>query len=200
MINETALKTYTELLKTRFREDPGVIYQVKGLKRADLLLECQFAGQIQAFMDVNAVRFLPDGKGLLIGYSSRELPEAQLMAVMQQASLSLLAVITEEELQVVQERAIEQARLIPQGWQGAYCDGAVYHLQVIAIDKALKGTGAFRALLAPLIKDCEAKQEAMVLETFNPDNLPIYEHFGFELVESHQSEAMNLTCYCMVRS
>ena len=58
MLTKNELKTYTQLMKTRFMEDPGVIYQVKDLDRAELLIEAQFEGQIQAFMEVNALQVI----------------------------------------------------------------------------------------------------------------------------------------------
>lgn len=200
MLKEHELKTYAQLMKTRFMEDPGVIFQVKDLDRAELLIEAQFEGQIQAFMEENAVRILENGRGLLIGYSTRELPEERLMNVMQQSSLKLVEIVTEKELQIIQERAIKQSEIIPQNWQTAYCDGDVYHLLVIATDKSAKGTGVFRELITPVLEECAAQKEPIFLETFNPDNLAIYEHFGFQLMESHSSDEMGLTCYCMMRS
>ena len=200
MIKQSELKTYAELMKTRFMEDPGVIFQVKDLDRAELLIKAQFEGQIEAFMVENAVQVLADGKGLLIGYSTRELPEDRLMNVMQQSSQKLLALANQEELQVLQDRAICQAQIIPQNWHTTHGEGAVYHLLIIATDASAKGTGAFRELITPVLEKCAANKEPVVLETFNPDNLPIYEHFGFNLMESHTSDDMGLTCYCMMRS
>lgn len=199
MLKESELRTYVELMKTRFLEDPGVIFQVKDLDRAELLIKAQFEGQIEAFMEENAVQVQADGKGLLIGYSTRDLPEDRLMNVMQQSSQKLLAVVNQEELQVLQDRAVRQAQIIPQNWHTAYVDGAVYHLLIIATDESVKGTGVFRKLITPVLEKCEANKEPIVLETFNPNNLPIYEHFGFNLMESHTSDDMGLTCYCMMR-
>ncbi|WP_303869981.1 GNAT family N-acetyltransferase [Acetobacterium wieringae] len=200
MMTENELKTYTQLMKTRFMEDPGVIFQINGLDRADLLIEAQFEGQIQAFMAENAVQVLADGQGLLIGYATREWPEERLTGVMQQSAQKLLAVVNQDELQVLSDRANRQAQIIPSNWHLAYGATDVYHLLVIATDRSARGTGAFRKLLTPVLKKCAAAQEPIVLETFNPDNLPIYEHFGFQLMESHHSEEIGLTCYCMMRS
>lgn len=93
MIKDNDLQTYTQLMKTRFMEDPGVIFQVKDLERADLLIECQFENQIQAFMEENGVRVLEGGKGL-IGYFTKALPEDRLMKVMQQSSQKLLETVS----------------------------------------------------------------------------------------------------------
>ncbi len=198
-MKEIELKKYVNLMATRFLEDPGVIFQIKDLKRADFLFSLQAAGQIQAFSEYNAVHLLDDGQGLLIGYSSKELPEPLLLEIMQQSSVKLLEHATEGELLLMQSRAILENEIIPQNWHIKYFDGEVFHLLVVAIDKSLKGTGAFRKLLMPLILSCEKEKIPIVLETFNPDNVPIYEHFGFQLMESHTSDKIDLTCYCMMR-
>ena len=159
----------------------------------------QFEGQIQAFHLHNAVQALEGGQGLLIGYSSKELPESLLLEVMQQSSVKLLEKASEGELQFMQSKAILESEIIPQNWHVNYFDGEVFHLLVVAIDKSLKGTGAFRKLLMPVIATCEKKKMPIVLETFNPDNVPLYEHFGFRLMESHLSDKIDLTCYCMMK-
>jgi len=180
-------------------EDPGMMFQINDLERAGLLVDLQFEGQIQAFDRQNAVSVLDGGKGLLIGYSTGELPEEKLFEMLQQSAQKLLETATEDELLWLQKKAVQEAEIIPQNWHLKYFDGDVYHLLTIAIDKSLKGTGAFRDLIMPVIQACENKKLPMVLETFNSENVPLYEHFGFKLMESHPSEAMHLTCFCMMR-
>ena len=186
-------------MTTRFLEDPGVMFQISELKRAEFLLSLQSEGQIQAFSQHNAVQVLDGGQGLLIGYSSKELPEPLLLEVMQQSSLKLLEKATEDELLFMQSKAILEGEIIPQNWHIKYFDGEVFHLLVVAIDKSLKGTGAFRELLMPVIIACEKEKMPIVLETFNPNTVPLYEHFGFQLIESHNSDKIDLTCFCMMR-
>ena len=198
-MRENELKTYAKLMATRFMEDPGVRFQIQGLKRAELLMTLQFEGQIEAFDQHHAVQRLNEGRGLLIGYATSELPQEPLMAALQQSAAKLMEAATPAELQILQERALQQSEIIPQNWHERNTEGAVYHLLVIGIDKSFKGTGAFRELLMPVIEACEKKKMPIVLETFNPDNIPLYEHFGFKLMEQHTSEAMDLTCYCMTR-
>lgn len=200
MLKEKELNIYADLMSSRFSEDPGVLFQIGGLERAELLLSLQCEGQIQAFDLQNAVKVLDGGKGLLIGYSSVELPEEQLLEVLQQSSRKLLETVTEDELLLINHNAMLEGEVIPQNWHSKYYDGEVFRLLVVAIDKSLKGTGAFRKLLMPVIQDCENKKIPIVLETFNPDNVPLYEHFEFKLMESHTSDRIDLTCFCMMRN
>lgn len=72
-------------------------------------------------------------------------------------------------------------------------------LQVVAVASELKGTGAFRRLIDPVIAECDASGIPMVLQTHNPNNVPLYEHFGFKLVEKVDSKELELSCYNMAR-
>jgi len=198
-MEENELKMCAKVMKTRFLEDPGVMFQLGNLERGELLLTLQCEGQIRAFNQLNSVRVLNGGRGFLIGYSSEEVPEEKLFEALQQSSVKLLEVVTEDELIFMQNNAMIEAEIIPQDWHKKYFEGEVFHWLVVAIDKSLKGTGAFRELLMPLLQDCEKKKMPIVLETFNPDNVPLYEHFGFQLMESHTSDKIDLTCFCMMR-
>ena len=202
MLNEKELKEYAQLMSSGFLEDPGVLLQIGGLERAEMLFYLQCAGQIRAFDQQSAVQVLENSKGLLIGYSSNSLNEKQLLQLhedLKQASLKLMEVATKEELLFMQNNAMLAVEITKPDWYTNYFDGEVFHLMVIVIDQSLKGTGAFRRLLTPVIKECEEKIIPIVLQTHNPENVPIYEHFGFRLIESHTSDRIDLTCYCMMR-
>ncbi|MBP1762926.1 MAG: hypothetical protein H6Q64_2468 [Firmicutes bacterium] len=196
MLDEKDLKVYTELMASRFIKDPGVMAQVNGLERAKMLFALSCEGQILAFDQRNLLQVLENGKGLLIGYSSDTLTQEQLLEVYQQASSGLIETATEAELLFMQDKGIKVNEVTDHSWHTKYTDEDVYHLQVIVVDESLKGTGAFRKLLMPIIKQ---KGLPIVLQTHNPQNVPIYEHFGFRIIESNSSEEIALTCYCMMR-
>jgi len=198
-MKEDELKKYAHLMTARFLQDPGVQFQIDNLERAELLFSLQCEGQIHAFNRHNAVHVLDGGKGFLIGYSTKELSEELLLEVFQQASLKLLEAATPDELLALQNKALLENEIIPQNWHFKYFDGDVYHLLVVAIDISEQGTGAFRKLLTHVLRDCDHRKLPIVLETFNPLNLPIYEHFGFQLMESKSSDQIGLTCFCMMR-
>jgi N-acetylglutamate synthase-like GNAT family acetyltransferase len=199
MLDEKVLKAYTELMASRFIKDPGVMAQVNGLERAKMLFTLSCEGQILAFDQRNLLQVLENGKGLLIGYSSDTFTQEQLLEVYQQASSRLIETATETELLIMQDKSIKVNRITDRSWYSKYTDKDVYNLLVIVVDESLKGTGAFRRLLMPAIKQCDEKGLPIVLQTHNPQNVPIYEHFGFRIMESTSSEEIDLTCYCMMR-
>ena len=199
MLKEKELKEYANLMASRFLEDPGVMVQLSGLKRTELLFYLSCEGQIEAFDQQNAVHVLGNGQGVLIGYSSNSLPNERLVEVLQQASSKLMEVISKDELQLMQNRALLIHKITTPDWYKQYHVGEVYHLLVVAIDQSLQGKGALRSLLMPVINECEEKKIPIILQTHNPNNVPIYQHFGFKLIESHYSEEIDLTCFCMAR-
>jgi len=199
MLDEKDLKVYTELMASGFIKDPGVMAQVNGLERAKMLFALSCEGQILAFDQRNLLQVVENGKGLLIGYSSDTLTQEQLLEVYQQASSRLIEAATEAELSFIQDKGIKVNAVTNHSWYTKYTDEEVYHLLVIVVDESLKGTGAFRKLLMPIIKQCDEKGLPIVLQTHNPQNVPIYEHFGFRIMESNSSEEIELTCYCMMR-
>ncbi|PDW02948.1 hypothetical protein [Candidatus Viridilinea mediisalina] len=85
------------------------------------------------------------------------------------------------------------------GWYQEFVGENYYHLKIIAIDKHLRGTGAFRKLITPVLINCDLQQIPIVLETHNEQNVAIYAHFDFELVHTISAPHTNLKQYCMVR-
>lgn len=74
-----------------------------------------------------------------------------------------------------------------------------YYIAQIAVAKEAKGTGLLRKMLTPILEDCQKKQIDIVLETLTEDNVPIYQHFDFELVEQHHSANVPFDEYCFIK-
>lgn len=70
---------------------------------------------------------------------------------------------------------------------------------MIAVHANAQGRGLGKALLTNILKEVNADKEAegIGLDTENPDNMSLYEHFGFSLVETLKIDA--LTIYRMFR-
>ncbi len=62
-----------------------------------------------------------------------------------------------------------------------------------------RGKGVFRRLITPTLNYCKEHNIPIILESTNPDNIPIYEHFGFKLVKTIAIEGIDLSQYCFIR-
>ncbi|WP_197415112.1 GNAT family N-acetyltransferase [Mycobacterium sp. M26] len=56
-----------------------------------------------------------------------------------------------------------------------------WYLAVLGSDPTVRGTGFGRALMQSRLQRCDAEFAPAYLESSNPDNVPYYERFGFEV-------------------
>ncbi|HXY45357.1 MAG TPA: GNAT family N-acetyltransferase [Acidimicrobiales bacterium] len=61
--------------------------------------------------------------------------------------------------------------------------GELWYLQLLVVDPPLQRHGVGSALLGPVLARADEDGLACYVETQNPDNLPYYRRFGFEVVE-----------------
>ena len=55
-----------------------------------------------------------------------------------------------------------------------------WYLAIIGVDPSRKGKGVGAALLRSRLERCDKEGMAAYLESSNPENVPLYEHFGFQ--------------------
>lgn len=75
-----------------------------------------------------------------------------------------------------------------------------YYLQLLGVDPDHQGKGAGRALLTPMLMQCDAQQTFAYLETANPKNVGYYESFGFQVVHSMPMPGKGPTLWMMKRT
>jgi GNAT superfamily N-acetyltransferase len=59
-------------------------------------------------------------------------------------------------------------------------------LEIIAVDPAQRGTGRMSQLMLPLLAYVDSRRTFCLLETENPQNIAIYEHYGFKQILTGQ--------------
>jgi ribosomal protein S18 acetylase RimI-like enzyme len=64
-----------------------------------------------------------------------------------------------------------------------YTSDPHYYLALLAVHPNSQGKGLAGKLLRPILKNCDEMNVGVYLETMNPKNVPMYEHFGFKVME-----------------
>jgi ribosomal protein S18 acetylase RimI-like enzyme len=59
-----------------------------------------------------------------------------------------------------------------------------WYLAMIGVDPSRKGSGVGAALLRSRLERCDEDGIAAYLESSNPQNVPLYEHFGFQVTST----------------
>lgn len=106
--------------------------------------------------------------------------------------------LSKKDLLMFKEKMKLQNRLHDRKWFKKYCKNC-YYITQIAVAKENKGSGLFRRVMTPILEECTKKDMCIALETFTESNVGIYEHFGFELVETHTDEHVPFSEYCMIK-
>jgi ribosomal protein S18 acetylase RimI-like enzyme len=74
-----------------------------------------------------------------------------------------------------------------------------WFLQCIGVDQKFQGQGYASKLLRPMLKRIEEEGLPCYLETLEKQNVGLYEHFGFKVVEESNVPGTNLTNWAMLR-
>ncbi len=75
-----------------------------------------------------------------------------------------------------------------------------WYLMAIGVADAYRGMGYAGKLLRPVLAYLDSRKLPCYLETHNPKNPPLYEHFGFKIVEQGRLPGTEQPHFAMLRS
>lgn len=73
------------------------------------------------------------------------------------------------------------------------------HVIYLAVDPGHQHHGLAELLMNEVLDYAQQHKMLVSLETHNPDNVPIYEHFGFKVYGIVEKSHFNLKQYCMIK-
>lgn len=201
IIKKNEIEPLSQLMTDCYLNEPFTRLQLLGIekKRARELFLAQCRGQIDAFCGRKVVYSLEGGGGLLIGYSDDELPGWKLVNVTMQSGRFVRRILKKEDADILRENGEYMEKIHPGNWMAQHAPGNKFHILALAVDRSLKGTGAMRKLITPFLDVCDGLHLPITMEVHNPEYLPIYEHFGFEVKAEIESELVDVRCYCLLR-
>ena len=74
-----------------------------------------------------------------------------------------------------------------------------WFLQTIGVDPQFQGRGYASKLLTPMLSRIDEESLPCYLETLEEQNVGLYEHFGFKVIEESKVPNTNLTNWAMLR-
>ena len=74
-----------------------------------------------------------------------------------------------------------------------------WFLELLGVDPDAQGRGHASALLRPMLARIDGEGCPCYLETTNPNNVSMYEHFGFEVRDSGTVPGTRIDYWCMLR-
>jgi len=78
-------------------------------------------------------------------------------------------------------RALARGAVVTELMKDAHPEEPHWYLAVIGSDPTVRGKGFGQALMRKRLDRCDAEHAPAYLESSNPDNIPYYQRFGFEV-------------------
>lgn len=194
------IKKLANVITDAFLQDPLYVYLLKGIKNKEEVLQKQAEVMLEFAKKKDIIFTLENNYDavMLATYSFQHKKSDDIIYLYNVIKVSFKMMNIWDFLILLKNHK-KTSKVLNFKWYKEFTDGHYYHLKLIAIDKKLKGTGAFRKLITPVLENAKKQKIPVVLETLNPDNIQIYEHFGFKLVKTFTAQNIDLVQYCMIK-
>jgi ribosomal protein S18 acetylase RimI-like enzyme len=199
-LNKEVIQTVAQVMADSFLADPMNAAQLEGIRDKDKVLQSHALLHAQHAAKTNSLTILDgDPRAFLIGFDSEKQNRFREWILHATILLKSFTSFGIKDLMLMWTNMKRHGKALSFNWHKEFVNGRHYRVKIIAIDKSLRGTGAFRKLIAPYMGFSDKEKIPMVLETHNPANVGLYQHFGFELVKTITSPDTPVEQYCMIR-
>lgn len=194
------IQTVAAVMADSFKEDPGSMAMMEGIKEPEKLFMAHTLLHSSHAFQTKSLRILDDDpRAFLIGYDS--IHEKKLLERMlyMKIIMKTIACLGLKNMKRMLNNMQKVGKVLNLNWHKEHVNDRHYRLKVIAVDKSLRGSGAFRRLINPVLEYADQNRIPVVLETHNLSNVGLYEHFGFTLVKTITHPSTEIIQYCMIR-
>lgn len=199
-INENQIESTARLLVNCFINDPLSIIETKGIDNKEIFLEKLFINQLRIWKKTIDVFSLDDKvNSVIIGYEKKNYKSFRVLLLTLMSNPRMLRDLGKKDINIYSSNIKNVLKVINLKWQKEFIKGNYYYIKIIAVADENRGKGVFRKLITPTLNYCKEHNIPIILESTNPDNIPIYEHFGFKLVKTIAIDGIDLSQYCFIK-
>lgn len=195
------LPAICHMIGTRMIDSVEASYQLEGVSDKANAAQCFMASQLAYWLQIGEIWVIGDNQGILAGnYKQASKPLASLVMYFK-VLRTLWKKLTKADRTQVMNNLKKSSGAQNLRWRKEACGSSdYYYINLIAIDHSLKGTGAFRSLMEPILLRASEENIPVLLDTHDKDNVPIYQHFGFELYAKYPAKQdHSIVQYAMIR-
>ena len=138
-------------------------------------------------------------QGIVLGYHSKAVRPITRTVQTIRLLLLLRRLLSKEDFRTMWKNLKTYDKVMDLKWPYRHIEGDFYYVKVVAIDPAIRGSGAFRKLMSPVLDGCDDRGLPIVLESHDERVAAIYSHYGFETVEVIEQDGLNVRQHCMIR-
>ena len=188
-------------ISTRFLDSVEASHQLDGISDKRSLTDAFTQARMEYWLKTGEVWTIGDNEGMLAGHYSRNENVLAYMLPSLTFLKNVRKILSKEDrarLDINLKKSVGAENL---SWRKKLLKKQdYYYIEMITIDRALKGSGAFRQLIEPVIDRMQRENIPILLDTHDKCNVPIYQHVGFELVLEHRAKHNpDLVQYSMIK-
>ena len=198
--DKNTIETIAKVMADSFKTDPLNQGLLRGLTKKDELLRAHSLIHIDTAIKANSFQLL-DGnpKAFLVGLDSNDESVLRDIRMVIRVYIKTFTMLGWQDIKTILSNNNKVKQVVNFKWQKEFINSRYYRIKIVAVDKELRGTGAFRHLVTPVLDQCDESNIPVVLETHNYNNVGLYEHFGFKLVTTIESDSTDVKQFCMIR-
>jgi hypothetical protein len=181
------IETIAKVMADSFKSDPLNQALFRGLTRKDELLLAHSMIHIDTAIKANSLKLL-DGhpKAFLVGLDSNDESIMRNIRMVMKVYRKTFSMLGFRDIKTILSNNKKVKQAVNFKWQKKFINNRYYRIKIVAVDKELRGTGAFRRLVTPVLDSCDGEIIPVILETHNYNNVGLYEH-------------TDVKQYCMIR-
>lgn len=196
--NNITKKRIAEVFAEGFSNDPLYVHLLPDETKREAVLKLFFKLYIDLFGKGGDFLATSDDLGAIafVYYSNRAGSRAQFYKDLWRTAIKGLELL--KYMKVTQlYQMIKALTIMSSDWIEEKVGDHYIHLDLIVVKEEARGKGKAKHILSYIIDEATRENTPLTLETQNPDNVGLYEHFGFEVVRDIHFEGM--VQYCMVK-
>ena len=137
--------------------------------------------------------------GAIVGIDSKKRSLLKMLPLGLKINKKCREYLSKEELKIYKENSKVIGEVSNWNWYKKYCKDKPYYGTFFGIDKKQRGQGVCREMLEYLFDYVKTFKSGLAVETNSDEVVPIYEHFGFRLMETNVSKNGLLKEYKMLK-
>ena len=199
-------KMLIEIAKTLSKSlinDPLMIETCKNIDKKERLLFMLFHEQLKVMnkeKNLDIVCYKNNPKMILIGNDTNKYNRRKNNILYIKIGIFMLLRTDYKDLKLLLKNLKSIQSVSGVSWHKELVGKKYYDVKYICIDEQLRHKGYFRKMMTPIIKSAKEANIPIVLETYNIQNVPKYEHLGFELVKTIACEnKTDIKQYCLIK-
>ncbi len=200
-IEENELEKVTKQILEIFFDEITIATTVKGINSntaREIMYENLYRDMEYFYKYGNIFVYDDDFSGIVTLIDGKQFSIIKKTLLSLKSNKKILSIASKEEIKLLRSNAKKVQKIHSYNWYKKR-KNIPFYVAHLGIDKDKRGQGIFREMMDFLFDYVKNYNNEIALETFTLNNVEIYEHFGFEVVDKSETKNKKMIEYRMIK-